>query len=274
MSQVWINGELRDARTAGVGVDDRGFLLGHAAFETLRVDAGVILRWPRHLARLRGGLDFLGIAAPDHLAGVEAAAAQLAQNAGLEAATARLTVTAGEGGGGLQGRAGEAATAVLTLGPRPTAPNAVSVKVLEAPRRGAMPAEAFKLSGYAGLIEARRCAQEAGFDRAVVTGPGGKLACADCANIYWITGQRVQTPALSCGALPGTARAALIEAARADGLEIEEVLAGPDALRQADAAFMTNAVEGVTAIANIGGVAMDVEHALLARLRALEARAD
>jgi branched-subunit amino acid aminotransferase/4-amino-4-deoxychorismate lyase len=270
---VWIDGALRAAGEAVVGVADRGFLLGHGAFETMRCSGGVIRRWDAHRARLEGGLAYLGVAPPAGLDAIPAAAAELAARLELEDAVARLTVSAGEGGAGLDLNAGIQPRLVLTLKTRPQPPQAVSVRIVPGARRAGAPGERFKLSGYGDLIAARREARDGGADRAVVTGPGGVLACADCANLFWIEAGEIFTPALEAGALPGVARAALLAAARGEGLDIAEVLAGPDRLEAAEAAFMTNAAEGVTAISAVNGAAMDPHHPLVRRLRALEAAA-
>jgi branched-subunit amino acid aminotransferase/4-amino-4-deoxychorismate lyase len=64
-----------------------------------------------------------------------------------------------------------------------------------------------------------------------------------------------------------------LAAARGQGLDIAEVLAGSDRLQAAEAAFMTNAAEGVTAISTVNGAVMDPYHPLVSRLRAIEAAA-
>lgn len=270
----WIDGAFADPAEAVVGIDDRGFLLGHAAFETMRCLEGRLRRWQAHRTRLEGGLAYLGIKRPALLDGVPHAVAQLANRLGLTDAVARLTVTAGEGGGGLALRTDVPAQLVLTLKPREAPPDAVSVEVVEGARRSGSPGERFKLSGYADLIAARREAAAAGADRAVVTGPGGVLACADCATLFWIAEGRLFTPSLESGALAGVTRSALIKAAGADGLEIAEVRAGPEALMEAEAAFTTNAVEGVVAVSAVNGLAKPADHPLITRLRALEQAAD
>jgi len=266
---VWIDGAFSDPAESVVGVDDRGFLLGHAAFETMRCIEGRIRRWEAHRTRLEGGLAYLGIERPALLDGAPHAAAELSARLGLTDAMARLTVTAGEGGGGLALRSGVTAHLVLTLKPRPAPPDAVSVEVVEGARRSGSPGERFKLSGYADLIAARREAAAAGADRAVVTGPGGVLACADCANLFWISHGQILTPAVEAGALPGVTRSALIPAAAAEGVTITEVRAGAEALEAAEAAFMTNAVEGVVAVSAVNGLAKQADHPLIEQMRAL-----
>ncbi len=267
---VWIDGAIADPACAVVGIDDRGFLLGHAAFETMRCIEGRIRRWEGHLARLEGGLAYLGVDRPGLLDTIPAGAGELSVRLNLSDAVARLTVTAGEGGGGLAVKACVPAHIVLTLKPRPAPPAAVSVRTVDGPRRSGSPGERFKLAGYANLIAARREAAAAGADRAVVTGPGGVLACADCANLFWISDGQVFTPPLEAGALAGVTRSALIRSAASDGMEIIEEGAGPEALEKAEAAFMTNAVEGVIAISAVNGVAKAVEHPVIDRLRMLE----
>ena len=268
---VWIDGVIRPAAEAGVGVADRGLLLGHAAFETVRCTDGRLRRWPAHRARLEGGLAYLGVARPAVLDHVEAGAEALAQRQGLSDAVARLTVTAGEAGPGLEGDRDVAPRVILSVKARTPAPSAVSTVVFSQPRRSGSPGERFKLSGYGDLIAARAQARAAGADRAIVCGPGGVLACADCANLFWIRAESVFTPALATGALPGVTRAAMLTAAQRAGIDIKEVCAAPSDLDQAQAAFMTNAGEGVTAIASVNGRALDPDHALIDALSRLEA---
>lgn len=271
---VWIDGEVMERADAVIGVDDRGFLLGHAAFETMRWTQGRLRRWDAHRARLEGGLAYLGVECSSLLDRVPQAAAELARRLNLTDAAARLTVSAGEGGGGLVLRPQASAHMVLTLKARPAPPSSVSVQIVDGARRSGAPGERFKLSGYADLIAARRDALAQGADRAVVTGPGGRLACADCANLFWISEDAVRTPALDVGALAGVTRTALIAAARAHKIEVAEVRAEARDLITAEAAFMTNALEGLVAISTVNGQGKRMDHPLMTRLRELEGGCD
>lgn len=281
MTEVWLNGAFMALSEASVSISDRGLLLGDGAFETMRVSDGALRRWPRHQARLAAGLEFLGLSAP--IPDAPAICAALSTRLSLPNAVARLTITRGGKtdavGGGLIAPDGAVPQILITLTPN-AAPNApLTVAVLSAPRRAGLPAEAFKLSGYGGMIQARQVAQALGAERALVTAvPDHALACADSANLFWIEGSQVFTPALSTGALPGTARAALIEAMRAEGLKVEEGHFGQEALQRAEAAFTTNAVEGVRAMSRVviedgEAVQLDADHSLLMRLAKLEAAA-
>lgn len=267
MDEVWLDGRFVARDKAQVSIDNRGYLLGEGAFETIRLQAGRLRRWDLHRARLTKGLSFLGLKAElDDLDGVAEA---LAARSGLTDGVARLTVTGGDRGGGLE-PAGERGSCLLTVRPRPAKAQAIRVAVLPDPRRAGLPSERYKLCGYGGMIEARRVARSRNADRAVVTGRGGALACADCANLFWIKADRIFTPVIEVGALPGTTRAALIAACAAEGLVIEEVAEDVSALLDADAAFTTNAVEGIMPIARIDHQELRIDHQAIERLTTLE----
>jgi D-alanine transaminase len=59
--QVYLNGEYRDAATATVSIDDRGFLFADGAYEVIRAYPGGMLLPEPHIARLRQGLNALRI---------------------------------------------------------------------------------------------------------------------------------------------------------------------------------------------------------------------
>jgi branched-subunit amino acid aminotransferase/4-amino-4-deoxychorismate lyase len=271
MAEVWLNGELRSAEAAGLNPNERGFLLGEAAFETMRWGEGAIRRWDRHRARLEGGLGFLSVPVPD-LNGIEAAAAELAEALKVTDGVLRLTVGGGRDGVGLVRVSESPATVLLTLRPRPTPPAALRLTVLDGVRRGGLPSERFKLAGYADNIAARRLAAAQGADMAVMLGPDGHTpACADSANLFWVDAEdRVVTPPIEHGALPGTTRAALLEAAAKTGQGIEEASPERSSFQEAVAACVTNAVMGVVPVASVNDRPLATDHPMLQALIALE----
>lgn len=270
---VWLNGEFLDADAARIDPADRGFLLGDGAFETMRVETGAIRRWTRHIQRLGDALAIMGIAAPDWDA-VHAAAAELAVRNGLDRALARLTVSRGPHGRGFDAPQGEAGTVLLTVSPVP-APEPIDLVTVGWPRRDPFSLSArCKVLGYADALAARRFAKAQGGSMAVMTGAGGRIACADSANLFLIEGGRIYTPALSTGALPGTAREAILTAAETAGLFIEGVAFGPERLAAAQAVVVTNARLGAVGAASLDGRPLRADHPLALKLAAIEADAD
>lgn len=253
MNPVWLNGELTPIDAARIDPQDRGFLLGDGAFETMRVEAGELRRWPRHRLRLTRALEALEIAAPDW-SRIETGIADLVQAVGLEAAVVRLTVSRGPLGGGMTARSGDTATVLATAQPAPERPSALSAHLVDESRRDVRNLSSrHKLTGYADMLGARRAAHRAGADIAIVLSGAGHVSSADSANLFWVKQGVVFTPALACGCLPGTTRAALIESLKGRGVAVEEGAYSADQLGDADWIFVTNAVTGLTPVAELNG---------------------
>ena len=94
----------------------------------------------------------------------------------------------------------------------------------------------------------------------------GDLACAGAANLFWVAGGSLFTPALHCGVLDGLTRRRVIAAARALDVEVHEVASGAEALDAAEAVFLTNSLVGVRPARRFEGETFG-PHALVERLR-------
>lgn len=259
---IWLNGTLLDDSQARIGIADRGFLMGDGLFETMRFEDGALRRWERHLARLKSGVTALGLGM-DTTLDVPDIAAELVRRNGMDRAIVRLTVTRGEGGRGLDPAPSPANVLITasTLAPAGAGPRLVSIN---APRRAPLTLAAhYKMLGYGDNILARRMARERGGDMAVMLSPEGRIACADSANLFWVTGRTVYTPSLDTGALNGTTRAAILDAFAARGLHVEEDHFRQESLASAEAIIVTNAVLGAVPAASLDGAPLKGGHGLV-----------
>jgi branched-chain amino acid aminotransferase/4-amino-4-deoxychorismate lyase len=234
---------------AVIPIDDRGFLLGDGLFETVLFKAGRPVLWEAHMARLTRGCQAIGLPLPDAerlLAGARRAVAE--RRLGGVRAAVRLTWTAGSGGRGL-GRP-EVLTPRLVVSAAASArPDSPAVVVVSSIRRNARsPSARLKSLDYLDNVLARREAEGAGADEALLLNTAGHAACASAANLFWITEGRLYTPSLSCGVLEGVMRAQVIASA-----PVEEVRANLDAVLKAEAAFLTNSLIGIRTIRVLAG---------------------
>lgn len=236
---------------SGVPWDDRGLLLGDGLFETLLAERGRLVNLPAHLARMMAGCETLGLPPPDPERARSLCLAAL-EEAGLagERAAVRLTLTAGSGGRGLdrppvlQPRL----WATAATSPEPVGP--VHLRLAKVRRNEGSPASRLKTLSYLDNVLARR---QAAPDEALMLDNAGNLACAGVANLFWVAGGRLFTPALDCGVLPGTVRAGILAWAGGEGPGAAEVCMGPEALGQADGVFLTNSLIGVRPVASLDG---------------------
>lgn len=254
-------------------MSDRGLLLGDGLFETLLAIDGVLQSTEAHLARLDLGCDALGLPAPEYgqaLAVMQAAVRQ----AGLEhgRAAVRLTYTAGSGGRGLVRPETLAPRLFATAAPS-ALPNAPARLILAQVRRNASsPTAHHKTLAYLDNVLARREALALGADEAVMVNTDGQLACAAASNLFWIQGGVLMTPDLSCGVLSGIMRAKVLAAAKALGIATEVAKAGPEALDQAEAIFLTNSLNGLWLASHWKGQQVITSSNAMAMVEALTAQ--
>jgi branched-chain amino acid aminotransferase len=260
---LWLDGRLRAADKAAILPSDRGFLLADGLFETIRVTAGVIAHFPRHLARLRGGAGVLALPLPwsdDALAGAAAAVVAANQNVG----SLRLTVTRGAGPRGVLPPAAATPTLLITAAPIVSPPAPALLVIARGTCRNEMsPLARVKALGYGDGILARQEAARAGMDDALLLNTRGTIAEATAATLFLRRDGRWLTPPVADGALPGIARGLLLEAGFAEeGSVTESDLGG------AESAFLTNSL-GLRVVAKIEDRALALREADLAQARSI-----
>jgi branched-chain amino acid aminotransferase/4-amino-4-deoxychorismate lyase len=250
----------------GIPTDDRGFTLGDGLFETVLAREGRLSRPAAHLDRLAAGCASLGLAAPDR-ALAERLMLQALTDAGLtdSRAAVRLTLSAGSGGRGLDRPEAPVPRLVASAHPaaKPQAPARLITSQVR--RNDRSPAARLKALSYLDNVLARAEARATGADEALMLNTRDQVACAAAANLFWIEGEVLVTPPLDCGALAGTMRAQVLEAASRLGVVVREVAAAPEAIASARAIFLTNALIGVRPVREFDGRSLG-PHPLAARL--------
>ena len=249
-----------------IPLNDRGLLLGDGLFETLLWTGDGLPHLDVHLARMTAGCQTLGLPPLDAETARALCLAAPAE-AGLQGvrAAVRLTLTAGSGGRGLdrQGTPTPRLMATAAASPAPTTP--VDLMLARTRRNEGSPAARLKTLSYVDNVLARVEARAAGADEAVMRNNHGDLACAGAANLFWIAGGRLFTPALHCGVLNGLTRARVLALARDLDVEVHEIATGAEALDEAEAVFLTNSLIGVRPVRRFEGETFG-PHALVERL--------
>jgi branched-chain amino acid aminotransferase len=249
MDPVYLNGRFLPEDEARLPAGDPGRLLGLGVFETFRARYGTVYRLESHYRRLGVGAATLGIEVPIDLPHVAAAVADLAQRCRLDDARVRLTFTAVEADAPnilIQARAN-------TDYPPETYKRGISLLLVPQRRNESSPLSRFKAVSYAENILARRQAQEAGADEALLLNSGGLVAEGATTNIFAVIEGTVVTPPVEDGAMPGVTREAVLELAPASGLRAEVRSLTPEELAAADEVFATNAVAGLLPVVTLDG---------------------
>ena len=255
---VYLNGELLSMSQAGLSASDYGFLYGHGLFETMRAHEGKVFRLQRHLARLAGGAQELGIPLPGGIEGLEEAVHRTLAANGLPSARIRLTVTAGEGEAGPFSPADRGPTVLVTAAPLPprTAEGyerGYKLAISSVRRSSLSPIARLKSTNLIEMVLARREAQEKGADEALLLNEKRCITECAAANIFLVAYGRLITPSLDCGLLPGITREAIIEQALERGLSVEERWVAAEEIWDAEELFATSSIIGVLPVTAVNG---------------------
>ncbi|MEN0653585.1 MULTISPECIES: aminotransferase class IV [Hyphobacterium] len=262
MMRSWDGPGWREFEAGDIAPDDRGFLLGDGVFETMRVAGGQIRYSAAHRARFEAAGAALDLVSPAPWPAVEAEAAGLP-----DGATLRLTLTRGPGPRGVSPFPDNHARLFLADFPPATGPTSVTLQISAIRRSPASLACRHKTLSYADNAAARREAVAAGADMALLLTAEGHVSGADCANVFWMSGDTVFTPSADCAIRPGVMREAVLKEAARSGLEVREGRFEAGVLARAGAIFVTNAATGLVPVQALDGRAVKTGHPAMLALR-------
>jgi branched-chain amino acid aminotransferase len=272
---AWVEGKIVPVAEARVPVLDHGFLYGDGVFEGIRVTPAGIFRFDDHMKRLETASRAVGIEIAGGMDQVREVARETARAWGPREGYLRLILTRGIGGLGLDPASCKESTIVcIAAGPGGLAPEerAAGVDLITSSLRrpaGDVLDPRVKSLNYLNNVLAKREANLRGADDALVLNAHGLVAEASAANIFALTGNRLDTPLTTDGALEGITRRTVLEIAGELGLEPRERSLGRFDLFAADAVFLTGTRAGIVPVASLDGSRIDQ----LARPRVQEIQA-
>jgi len=245
----WIDGEIVPAEKAVVPAADRGLLYGDGLFETLLGLHGQVAFLNRHIARLNASAHALRIPCPLSPQELCAAVGEVVERADEGQLYLRITLTRGVGGRPSELDAG-AGRLIIWARPYPGYPqhlyeNGMAAVLATTRRNQHSPLCKHKTLNYLDNLLAKAEAAENGADEAILLNTDGRIAEASASNLFIVVAEKLLTPPLDDGALPGIVRQVIIEIAAELGIPCAERSLLPGDLAQADEAFLTNGLMGV-----------------------------
>ena len=240
-----INGEVVPLEQAVLAITDDGAARGDGAFESAGVWSGRAFRLADHLQRLNRSLSAIllpAVAVED----VEADARRLL--AGVEVdAMLRIYVTAG-------------GTRLVYLAPQPERPSPTHLVPLQAPwirPLGTYGPAGAKTMSYAPNMTATRAAVAAGGEDALLTSLEGWVLEGPTFAVLWAVDGRLHTAPVDLGIVDSISRRAVLELARAEGIETVVESRPLDHLMAADEVMACSAVRPLVAVRQVGDRTFD-----------------
>lgn len=251
MSQVWYHGNiLSDAE--GQAFSRRSHLYGDGLFETIRVHRGRLCFWESHYFRLMSSMRILRMDIPASWSPDEMEAelrSYLPDTSGDY--RLRMAVWREGGVGYAPSTAGvDFAVHVTPLEdvgyPHPL--KTLQVDLFQEHKKSAGLLSTLKASQSTLYVLAAQFALDQGLDDAIILSHENRLLETSRGNLFVLKGAELTTAPLAAGALRGVIREQVLRLAPGLGWTVKEEALSPFALLDADEVWMTNAVDGVSAI--------------------------
>ena len=257
LMDIYLNGHMKPAHEATVSVEDAGLQHAVGLFETMRAYHGKVFRLNQHLARLRQSAMELGLSAEMNTEPLADAVNLTLSHNKLTEARLRLTITAGTLS--MLKKDGEDTAVVRqTVAVVPSEPTAFAPEYFEQGVRVAIHAQGanpfditagHKTLNYWARLRALRQAAALGCSESVWLNVTNHLASGCVSNLFLVKDGILLTPiargeekdeALPAPVLPGITRAAVIEAAQKNSIEVVRRMLSVNDLLNADEVFLTN----------------------------------
>ncbi|HSG05167.1 MAG TPA: aminotransferase class IV, partial [Nitrospiria bacterium] len=257
--RVFLNGRWVPPGKARVSVLDHGFLYGDGVFETLRAYNGSIFRLSAHLSRLRRSARRLRIRLPYPGEQFSNLLRMGLRKNKLADAVLRVAVTRGPGAVGLDPSLCKNPTVVFLVRPFKGHPKDSYRRGLTASICGIrrIPPEsldpAIKSGNFLNNILARMESLDRNTDEGIMLSTKGTIAEGTVSNVFFVSRNRIYTPALDTGILPGISRDVVMDLARRAGYTVREGRFRPARLKTADECFLTNTSMEVMPVVRVDG---------------------
>jgi branched-chain amino acid aminotransferase len=253
--KVYINGNLLHKEDAKISVYDHGLLYGDGVFEGMRSYAGKVFRMKQHMDRLWNSAKAIWLEIPMTKEAMGAAVNETLAANGIKDGYIRLVVTRGSGTLGLDpNRCSNPQVIIITdkiaLYPEDFYQNGLEIVTASTVRNHpAALNPRIKSLNYLNNILAKIEGLKAGCIEALMLNHKGEIAECTGDNIFLVRDGVLQTPPLDAGILEGITRDAIIEVAKAAGIEVREMAMTKHDVYIADECFLTgSAAEAIPVV--------------------------
>jgi branched-chain amino acid aminotransferase len=245
------NDEIVPAGTRTLSPGQVGAVNGWGVFSTLRVHQGVLFAWERHYARMERDARLLRVPFPTDMRAFQKQLLRLVEANDATESTLRVIVLRNQGGmwegPGIQ-RPYE--VIAFTTGLKNWGDGVRLGWVPQARHAGNVFAGTKMLSWSFNLCYYEQ-AHDDGFDEVVLLNERDEVSELTSANLFIVKGDRVLTPPLASGCLPGVTRALLLEEIQVPGIQITEATLRATDLEEADEIFITSSTRDLLPVREI-----------------------
>ena len=250
MNYVNLNGELISNDRPLFGAQNRAFRYGDGLFETIRVINGKPLFLEDHLRRLYDGMRMLKMEIPEilHIYHLENQIERLLQRSRItQGGKLRLAIFRNDGG--LYTPTTNTISFLIEAESMENEfvlnPHGIDIGLYGDHLKAVNSISALKSSNSLLYVLAGEYAQSQKLGEVILLNEWKNLCEGVSTNLFLVINNKLVTPTLQQGCIPGIMRRRMLELAAALNIEVVESNISPEALMMANEVFFTNSIVGV-----------------------------
>ncbi len=256
---VYLNGELVEKENAKISVFDHGLLYGDGVFEGIRAYSKRIFKLDEHIDRLYNSAKVIMLEIPVKKDEFKNAVIKICKANGITDGYIRPIVTRGEGDLGLSPWICKGPSVIIIADKIQLYPEELYEKgmpVVTVPTRRNLNeavSPMVKSLNYLNNIMAKIEGKIAGVEEVIMLNNDGYVAECSGDNIFMIKGNKIYTPSVVAGALPGITRDTVIDLAESAGYSVAEKFFSRAEMFIADEVFLTGTGAEIVPVIQIDG---------------------
>ncbi len=257
--KIYINGKLVPEEQAVISVFDHGLLYGDGVFEGIRVYGGKVFLLDQHIERLYEGARAIRLEIPLSEQELTQAVEQTVAANDLKDGYVRLVITRGAGALGLDIQKTSNPQVIIiaaTISLYPPELYEKGLKLITASTIRNHPqaiSPRVKSLNYLNNILAKIEGTDADCLEALMMNHKGEVAECTGDNIFIVKNGVLKTPPTDAGILEGITRNAVIQIARKEGFDVQEITLTRHDIYAADECFLTGSAAEVIAAVSLDG---------------------
>lgn len=267
---IWFNGEMVPWADAKIHVMSHALHYGTSVFEGVRCykthQGPAIFRHKEHAQRLLNSAKIYRFPVPYTIEEIMEATRQTIKKNNLESAYIRPLVFIGDVGMGVNPPAGYQTDVMIAAFPwgaylgEDALDQGIDAMVSSWNRvaSNTIPAAAKAGGNYLSSLLIGSEARANGFQEGIALDVQGHLSEGAGENLFIIKDGVLFTPVLSCSALPGITRDAVLTLARDLGIEVREQILSRESLYLADEVFMTGTAAEITPVRSVDRIQVGI----------------
>ena len=240
-----------------ISVFDHGFLFGDSVYEVVSTRNGKPVFLDRHLIRLNNSAKGLSLKIPYDNERFHREVDRTLDAAGNDESYIRIVVTRGVGDIDIDPSSCHNPNVLIYVTETHNYPpenyrdgiDIALVSIKRNPKEALNPG--IKTGNYLNNVLAKMEANKLGAKDALMLSPSGFLTECTTSNIFLVQGERIMTPSLDSGILPGITREIVLQLAKENGFTAEEGLWPAEILEKVDELFITGTLRKIMPVTRL-----------------------